>query len=234
MDVFEVTAGDYKACVDKGKCKPPPPVPDYPKSPGSTPAEHDKTRNALAELCTYEKPGLERHPINCVLWDFADEYCKAQKKRLPTEAEWEYAARGTENHKFPWGDDAGDHTFMNACGPEYTNWQTAHDVKASARLYEEDDGFFGTAPVGSFAKGKTRSGIYDLAGNVWEWTADWFSSYKAEAVTNPKGPPKGNRKVIRGGAFNSFAPMQLNSAFRYSQLPASSAPGIGFRCVTTP
>jgi formylglycine-generating enzyme required for sulfatase activity len=234
IDLFEVTAGDYKACVDKGECKPPSAVPDYPKPESATPAEHEKTRTALAELCTFGKAGLERHPINCISWEPADAYCKLQKKRLPTEAEWEFAVRGPENHKFPWGNDPGDHTFMNACGTECTNWQTAHEVKESPRIYEEDDGFFGTSPVGSFPKGKTRSGAYDLTGNVWEWTADWFDNYKAQAATNPKGAPKGTKKTIRGGAFNSGSPMWVSAAFRYSQFPAANAPGIGFRCVGTP
>jgi formylglycine-generating enzyme required for sulfatase activity len=234
IDLLEVTAGDYKACVDSGGCKPPPEVVDFPKLESVPPAEREKTRTALADFCTFGQQERARHPINCVTWELADTYCKVQKKRLPTEAEWEFAARGPQGRKFPWGDDQGDHTFMNGCGTECTRWETSKGLKASPRIYEADDGFFRTAPVGSYPKGKTPSGISDLAGNVWEWTADWSEPYKAEAVTNPTGPSKGDRRVLRGGAFNSGSHMWVSSAFRYAQVPTANAPGIGFRCAMTP
>lgn len=234
IDAYEVTAGDYKACADTNKCKTPPTVPDYPKPSSRSDDEHTKNRNALAELCTFGKPGLERHPINCVSWELADTYCKAQKKRLPTEAEWEYTARGSSGRKLPWGDDPGDHTFMNACGVECNTWETAHDLKPTDRIYEGDDGFFGTAPVGSFSNGKTFSGVYDLVGNVWEWTADWYDDYKAEPATNPKGPPTGDRKSMRGGGFNSGSQLSVKSSFRFGQVWTASAPAVGFRCAATP
>jgi formylglycine-generating enzyme required for sulfatase activity len=234
IDLFEVAAGDYKACVDSGTCKAPPKVPDFPR-PESVPVEeHDKKLNALADFCTFGEPERARHPINCVPWDFADTYCKSQKKRLPTEAEWEFAARGPEERKFPWGNEMGDHTFMNACGTECTRWELSKGLKKSPRIYEADDGFFRTAPVGSFPKGKTPAGVYDLAGNVFEWTADWFETYKPEAVTNPTGAATGERRVARGGAFNSSFQTWVNSTFRFAQIPTASAPGVGFRCASTP
>ncbi|XXX73851.1 SUMF1/EgtB/PvdO family nonheme iron enzyme [Sorangium sp. So ce134] len=232
IDVYEVTAGDYKACSDKGECKRPPATPDFPKADGVSAAEHQKALTTLAELCTFGKPELEKHPINCVPWSLADAYCQVHGKRLPTEAEWEYAARGSDGRKFPWGDEPGDKTFMNACGTECTAWEKARGLTPSTRMYDADDGFFGTAPVGSFPKGKTRFGAHDFVGNVWEWTADWFETYKDEEQVNPQGAPAGDRKAIRGGGYNGGVLLWLNPAFRYHQLATASAPGIGFRCVT--
>ncbi|WP_437324047.1 SUMF1/EgtB/PvdO family nonheme iron enzyme [Sorangium sp. So ce381] len=230
IDVHEVTAGDYMACSDKGECKRPPAAPDFPNTDGSPAAAHQKTLTVLAEQCTFGKPELAKHPINCLPWSLASAYCQVHGKRLPTEAEWEYAARGSDGRKFPWGDKPGDQTFMNACGTECTAWEKAHGLKPSERMYEADDGFSGTAPVGSFPNGRTKFGADDVVGNVWEWTADWFETYKDEEQVNPKGAPAGDRKAIRGGAYNGGFALWLNPAFRYHQLATASAPGIGFRC----
>ena len=233
IDVYEVTAGDYKACSDSGDCKRPEPIPSYPKADSVSEAQHEKNKAIQADLCTFGKEGLEKHPINCVNWTLADAFCKVQKKRLPTEAEWEYAARGSDGRKYPWGDDAGDRGHMNACGLECNKWEVAHGLKPSPRMWAADDGFFGTAPVGSFPKGKTKFGSYDFIGNVWEWTSDWFETYKAEEAVNPTGAPAGDRKSIRGGGFNGGVQLWLDPAFRYHQLATASAPGIGFRCATS-
>jgi formylglycine-generating enzyme required for sulfatase activity len=233
IDVNEVTAGDYKACSDVGECKRPPPEPEYPKADTETETQHQKAVKAYAELCNFGQEERALHPINCVSWALADGYCKVKKKRLPTEAEWEYAARGSDGRKFPWGDEAGDASHMNACGLECTKWEVAHGLKPSPRMFDADDGFPGTAPVGSFPKGKTRFGANDFVGNVWEWTADWFETYKPDEVVNPQGAPTGERKAIRGGGFNGGFALWLNPAFRYWQLATASAPAIGFRCAVT-
>jgi eukaryotic-like serine/threonine-protein kinase len=230
IDIHEVTTAAYRACSDQGECKRPDAVPDYPKSEGATDEQHDKTRNALAEHCNFGKDGREKHPINCLSWALADNYCKMTGKRLPTEAEWEYAARGSDGRRFPWGDEVGDHTFMNACGKECNAWEAKAGVKTSARMYEADDGWAGTAPVGSFPKGKTRFGTYDVVGNVWEWTADWFETYRPDEAINPTGARAGDRKAMRGGGFNGGVPMWVDPAFRYHQVATASSPAIGFRC----
>ncbi|EYF01197.1 bifunctional serine/threonine-protein kinase/formylglycine-generating enzyme family protein [Chondromyces apiculatus] len=230
IDIYEVTAGEYKACSDMGECKTPPELPDFSKDASMSDADHQKLLKTLGDQCTFGKPGLEKHPINCVTWDLADKYCKVKGGRLPTEAEWEYAARGSDGRKFPWGNAPGDQTFMNACGSECTKWESERGLKPSPRMYEADDGFSGTAPVGSFPNGKTRFGLYDMVGNVWEWTSDWFAVYKDEEQVNPKGAAAGERKAIRGGAYNGGFALWLNPAMRFHQLATANAPGIGFRC----
>jgi eukaryotic-like serine/threonine-protein kinase len=230
IDVHEVTAGEYQACSDQGECKRPPDVPNYPKTAGTSDADHEKKRTAYAELCNFGKAGRENHPINCVNWYMAESYCAFKKRRLPTEAEWEFAARGSDGRKFPWGNDASTAERMNAGGAEFTRWEKAHGLPASARLYDTDDGFEGTAPVGSFPNGKTKFGADDFIGNVWEWTSDWFEIYKPDEVINPKGAPNGDRKAIRGGAFNGGNLLWLNPAFRFHQVPDATTPVIGFRC----
>jgi formylglycine-generating enzyme required for sulfatase activity/serine/threonine protein kinase len=230
IDVNEVTVADYKACADVGECKRPATAPDVPKPDNLTSEQHEKSNAAYAELCNFGKEGRENHPVNCVAWALADGYCKFRKRRLPTEAEWEYAARGSDGRKFPWGDEPGDENHMNACGLECNKWEAAHGVKPSPRMYNADDGYPGTAPVGSFLKGKTKFGSYDFVGNVWEWTADWFETYKPDEVVNPQGAPAGEKKAIRGGGFNGGVALWLNPAFRYHQVATASAPAIGFRC----
>ena len=233
ININEVTTAEYKACSEIGECKRPPTVPDYPKSPGQTDAEHQKETDVYAELCNFGKEGRENHPINCVPWGLADAYCKVKAKRLPTEAEWEFAARGSDGRAYPWGDEPGDATRMNACGTECTRWELAHGLKPTLRMYMGDDGFPGTAPVGSFPKGKTKYGANDFVGNVWEWTADLFETYKADEVVNPRGAPAGERRAMRGGGFNGGVALWLNPAFRYHQLETASSPALGFRCAAT-
>ena len=151
--------------------------------------------------------------------------------QLPTEAQWELAARGTDGRKFPWGDDAGDQSYMNAAGTEWRDWLSSKGLPAPTGLmYEKSDGFAGTAPVGRFPRAQTQSGQLDMVGNVWEWTRDWYSLYSKEAQTNPKGPGAGDRKAIRGGGFNGEFATWVNPAARYHQLATASAHVIGFRC----
>jgi formylglycine-generating enzyme required for sulfatase activity len=196
---------------------------DWPKI---TPAE----KATYAPVCTFGDAERSLHPMNCINWDMASLYCKAQGKRLPTEAEWEYATRGPDGRVYPWGDDAPTEKHLNACGSECVAWGKEHKVPLTA-LYPKSDEFATTAPVGKFEAGRSRFGPYDVVGNVWEWVADWDGAYTAEDKSNPTGPSTGERKVIRGGAWNGSFASWLRPSFRYAQDPKAQSHGIGFRCV---
>ncbi len=222
IDLYEVTTREYKACSDSGKCKRAASEVEWPKM---TPAE----KKTYSPLCNIDDPDKTDHPINCVNWQMASTYCKAQDKRLPTEAEWEYATRGPDGRVYPWGDEEPTAQHLNACGTECVTWGKQNKAQLMA-LYKEDDGFATTAPVGKFEKGRSRFGPYDVVGNVWEWVGDWFGDYSPVDRKNPTGPESGERRVIRGGAWNGSFASWLRPSFRYAQDPAALSHGIGFRC----
>ena len=223
MDEFEVSVGQYKACSDAGRCK-------RAGIANEWPSITDKERKAFDPLCNARDPsGKARHPVNCVDWEMADKFCHEQGKRLPTEAEWEFAARGPDGRKYPWGDDDPAAGHLNACGRECVAWGVKNGIDEKA-MYEADDGFANTAPVGSFPKGASRYGVQDVVGNVWEWVADWYGTYSKDEVKDPSGPPAGEERVIRGGAWNGSYPSWVRPTFRYKDSPAKRSYGIGFRC----
>lgn len=234
LNTTEVTVAAYKKCVEADKCKPADTKPEYPKAANDSVEDHEKQLEAFGEFCNWDRPKRDNHPINCVDWYRADAYCQALEQRLPTEAEWELAARGTDGRKFPWGDDSGDQTYMNAAGTEWRAWLADKGFPAPASLmYEADDGFTGTAPVGTFPRAMTQQKLVDMVGNVWEWTADYYALYKDEAQVNPKGPAAGDRKAIRGGGFNGEVSLWVNPAARYHQLAKASVHAVGFRCAAS-
>ncbi len=233
IDIYEVTAGDYKACSDVGDCKRPEATANYPKTSDSvSDAQHEKNKAAQTELCTFGKEGLEKHPINCVSWALADAYCKVHKKRLPTEAEWEYAARGSDGRKYPWGDEAGDQTHMNACGTECNKWETAHGLKPSPRMWEADDGFFGTAPVGSFPKARPSSARTTSSATSGSGRPIGSRPTSPKRWSIPGALPREIARRSAAAASTGGVQLWLDPAFRYHQLATASAPGIGFRCAT--
>ena len=169
----------------------------------------------------------DRHPVVYVNSREAEKFCQwlsakeGKKYRLPTEAEWEYAARGTENRAFPWGGrlDAG----------HYANFAD----KRTAFAWRDtviDDGFAETAPVGSYPRGASPFGLEDLAGNVFEWCADYFEAYKGKERTNPRGPSGGTKRIYRGGSWKS-RPGNLRTSARNFNLPDYSSNDVGFRVV---
>ncbi|MCA9590808.1 MAG: SUMF1/EgtB/PvdO family nonheme iron enzyme [Myxococcales bacterium] len=232
LDIFEVTVADYKACSDKGDCQRSGKDNEW---PGITAAQR-KIYDPLCNFPDFRDLGPRgRHPMNCVDWSQAQAFCEKTGRRLPTEAEWELGARGPDGRIYPWGDALPSAAHLNACGTECVAWMLAHpdpDLKPKA-MYDADDGFPNTAPVGSFPQGASRYGIQDVVGNVWEWVADFHAEYDkspAPVLDNPKGPATGDKRVLRGGGWNGSEASWVRPTFRFSAHPKSRGYAFGFRC----
>jgi formylglycine-generating enzyme required for sulfatase activity len=193
LDKTEVSADQYQACVAAGACAP----------AGS------------AAGCNAPLAERASHPINCVDWSQADAYCRWAGKRLPTEAEWEKAARGEDQRRYPWGDappDAGRLNYQNNAGA--------------------------TEPVGSHPSGASPYGLLDMAGNVFEWTADYYSAdyYAQSPAQDPQGPPppaEGDFRVVRSSSWNTGDLRALASAVRNNFSAPTADPSLGFRCASS-
>jgi formylglycine-generating enzyme required for sulfatase activity len=143
-------------------------------------------------------------PRDTVSWAAAQAFCQKAGLRLPTEAEWEYAARGPDNLIYPWG---------NTFEPESVAF-----------------GMLNPVDVGDHPAGRSWVGANDLSGSILEWVADWYAPYPSQPQQNPQGPSNGEQRVARGGAWFSYAPFQLRAAQRYPQDPTFATSIIGFRC----
>lgn len=230
IDKTEVTVDAYRACSVHADCKRAYRDSLWPQG-AATKATWTASRTAYSALCNEAHNDRGQHPMNCVTWDQAQEYCQWRGGRLPTEAQWEFAARGADGRVYSWGDHVPDSEHMNGCGSECLAWREQAGLPPTPQLYSADDGYPGTAPVGSFPAGRTKAGLLDMAGNVFEWTADEFRPYVAIG-DEAEGARKG--RVIRGGAFNSFMPQFADPALRFAQAESAHSHGIGFRCVADP
>ena len=210
LDRTEVTVAEYGECVRAKAC--------------SEPEPYTNERGNYRLFCNWHHPeGRMSHPINCVDFEQAKTFCSWAGKRLPTEEEWEYAARGgAEGRKFPWGNDKPDATRLNACGEECTKNLGEKRFPRGAALYSTSDGWPETAPVGSFPAGASKHGVLDMAGNVWEWTASQFTSFDGTS-TEPK-------RVLRGGSWGGGDARTERTTNRFRLGPTSRAQFLGFRC----
>jgi formylglycine-generating enzyme required for sulfatase activity/tRNA A-37 threonylcarbamoyl transferase component Bud32 len=192
IDKTEVANTQYRKCVESGVCRAPT------TCDGGEP--------------TYSDSSKADHPVVCVSWWDAKTYCEWAGKRLPTEAEWEKAARGTDGRKYPWGNSL-DGSKLN-----------------SSRT---DDGYECTAPVGSYPEGASPYGALDMAGNVWEWCQDWYDEdyYVSSPQHDPQGPDSGTRRVVRGGSWTNYD-YDACAASRHWVNPDFRGYYYGFRCVS--
>ena len=204
IDRAEVSNRQYQGCVEAGMC------PEPRCWAGGDSIWEDSNFN-----------GAE-HPVLCVNWLEAKGYCEWVGARLPTEAEWEYAARGPEGRQYTWGDRL-EGRVANFC-----------DVNCPKNYADSafDDGYAYTAPAGSYPDGASWCGAEDLSGNVWEWVSDWMGKYPAERQVNPKGPPSGIQHVIRGGAWDTMQ-VDMRSAARKGAREYFELSYLGFRCAAS-
>jgi formylglycine-generating enzyme required for sulfatase activity len=202
----EVTNGMYARCVTQGGCKEPTYSTDSP------------TRSSY-----YGNAKYDYYPMLVVTWDNANAYCSWAGNRLPSEAEWEKAARGTDGRTYPWGNEEPNDKLLNYRNENgLINW-----------LYYKSD----STEVGIYPDGASPYGVLDMAGNAAEWVNDWYSEtyYQNSPSSNPQGPDSGEYKVERGGSFNDY--WQLQSATRSKDLVEKSraifylSNHVGFRCV---
>jgi formylglycine-generating enzyme required for sulfatase activity len=194
-----------------------PRVPEAPWWCGVTGADWRRPEGLESDLS-----GRENHPVVHMSWADAQAFCQWAGGRLPTEAEWERAARGgLDQQRYPWGDE------LTPRGEHLCNiWQGRFPIKNTA-----EDGHRGTAPVRSYPP--NGYGLYEVVGNVWEWTADyWSTGHPAKPKRNPKGPSTGDNRVMRGGSYlcHSSYCNRYRVAARSSNDPTTSTANLGFRC----
>ncbi|MCC6521392.1 MAG: SUMF1/EgtB/PvdO family nonheme iron enzyme, partial [Polyangiaceae bacterium] len=209
IDRTEVTVAAYRACSEQTRdgvrCAPAPTTASWRGIPRAVLAEYER-------YCNGGRADLDAHPVNCVDWTQADVYCRWRGGRLPTEAEWEHAARGDTARAFPWGDAAPSPELLNGCGTECRDAMARPGIEPLKTLYASADPYAATAPVGSYPEGASPFGLLDMAGNVREWTADWYAPYGVAQLADPvqaQKPATSPRHVVRGGAWDASAAFEV-------------------------
>lgn len=198
IDKYPITFARYQACIDSGNC----------------------TEPYMGGACNYTMPWADNHPANCITYRQAEAACKFEGKRLPTEAQWAKAARGSNSNLFPWGNS-----------PAPSCERVVMNQKVDGKL-GPGCGAGTTQPVGSKPKGVSPYGAHDMAGNLFEWTSDWYSeSYFANSPEkNPEGPKKGDFKVLRGSAWTAKYTDGIALTVRSAYAPQGQGYVVGARC----
>ena len=219
LDVAEVTVKEYNMCKS---CERPATTVEI---EGLTP----NARTFWSQFCN--GPEAADQPINCVDWHQAKAYCAAAGKRLPTEPEWELAARGKETRTYPWGQTPPSGQRLNACGSECSRMLTERFEKVGKGpwpgMHADDDSAPSTAPGGRYPAGATPAGVLDLAGNVWEWTESHYCPYGKDDCED-------SRRVLRGGGWDTVDSQFVRAAHRRPSAPTARGWSIGFRCARSP
>jgi formylglycine-generating enzyme required for sulfatase activity len=209
IDRTEVTNRMYASCVDAGAC-------ELPWAYGYV------QYRSITREDYFINAEFQDYPVIYISWYAAQAYCEWASRRLPTEAEWEKAARGTDTRLYPWGNKlvAGDLLNFADTNTDF-NW-SYHII---------NDGFEDTSPVGNYPLGASPYGALDMAGNVWEWNADWYGRdyYQESPRENPPGPAAGTHRVIRGGSWRD-SNWGTRIAHRSRLSPDQALGYIGFRC----
>jgi formylglycine-generating enzyme required for sulfatase activity len=222
IDRTEVTVAQYRGCMQGGTCSLHTTV--------SLPGLSAQDQQLYSQYCNGARTDRDNHPINCVDWSQADAFCRSRSARLPTEAEWELAARGADQRTYPWGQLAPARLLLNGCDADCLSLFERPGRPRGRALHDSTDGFGATSPVATFPAGNSLLGLSDMAGNVMEWVSDWYGPYGNIPVNDPAGAASGTHHVARGGHWLSSNPAAVRGADRERALPATRLSTLGFRC----